>query len=122
MLISVRAPVGPTNICPEQSCIGRGLAAIRSLIGTSHFYLLYFLRAVEKDIASQGVGSTFTAIGKNNLNALLISIPPLAEQKRIVEKIDALMALCDELEEKIKQAQDKSEKLMAATIHRLLAG
>ena len=29
VLISVRAPVGPTNICPERSCIGRGLAAIR---------------------------------------------------------------------------------------------
>ena len=31
VLISIRAPVGPTNICPERSCIGRGLAAILSI-------------------------------------------------------------------------------------------
>src|SRR5882724_6054176 len=30
VLISVRAPVGPTNLCREKSCIGRGLAAIRA--------------------------------------------------------------------------------------------
>lgn len=29
ILISVRAPVGPTNLCQEKSCIGRGLAALR---------------------------------------------------------------------------------------------
>ena len=29
VLISVRAPVGPTNLCPTRACIGRGLAAIR---------------------------------------------------------------------------------------------
>src|SRR5437016_5029318 len=31
VLVSVRAPVGPTNICPDVSCIGRGLAAVRGL-------------------------------------------------------------------------------------------
>jgi len=37
VLISVRAPVGPTNIASSECCIGRGLAAIRPLEGTDYF-------------------------------------------------------------------------------------
>ena len=74
ILISVRAPVGPTNICPNTSCIGRGLAAIRSISASEHFYLLYTLRAFENKIASKGVGSTFSAIGKKDLNNYIIPV------------------------------------------------
>ena len=44
ILISVRAPVGPTNLCPEQACIGRGLAALRPRNGIPPRYILYALR------------------------------------------------------------------------------
>src|SRR6185312_11272283 len=44
ILISVRAPVGPTNINLEKSCIGRGLAGLRCRDRINTNYLLYFLR------------------------------------------------------------------------------
>ena len=66
ILISVRAPVGPTNIAPEKSCIGRGLAAIRAK-GIDAEFLFFNLRYVEPYIASLGTGSTFTAINKHHL-------------------------------------------------------
>src|SRR5256714_15402583 len=47
ILISVRAPVGPTNINLEKSCIGRGLAALRCQDGFDTKYLLCFLRFYE---------------------------------------------------------------------------
>ena len=51
VLISVRAPVGPTNVCPEKSCIGRGLAAIRGKKGIEAFFILYLIRSVEEAIS-----------------------------------------------------------------------
>ena len=50
------------------------------------------------------VGNTKKAIMGNTLNSeslslLLIPLPPIAEQQRIVEKVDELMAFCDELEQ-----------------------
>ncbi len=53
-------------------------------------------------------------------NNYIVPACSLNEQKRIVAKVDQLMVLCDELEEKIKQSKTDSEKLMAATIHHLL--
>src|SRR5690242_3230500 len=46
ILISVRAPVGPTNMCRERSCIGRGLAAVRPRCEIPTHYLLFYLRSI----------------------------------------------------------------------------
>lgn len=95
VLISVRAPVGPTNICPETSCIGRGLAAIRGLGGIQPLFILYLMRAFEDIIAGKGAGTTFNAITGAQLRGLEIPLPPLAEQYRIVSKIEELFTRLD---------------------------
>ena len=92
VLISVRAPVGPTNLCPEDSCIGRGLAAIRSLNGVPSRFLLYYLRSIEEWLSEQGTGSTFTAISKSHLQNINVPLPPLDEQWRIVAKLEKLLS------------------------------
>lgn len=46
----------------------------------------------------------------------LFPLPPHTEQKRIVEKVDRLMKLCDELEEKIKESQKNADLLMQAVL------
>jgi type I restriction enzyme, S subunit len=91
ILISVRAPVGPTNLCQQKSCIGRGLAAIRPRGEIPNRYLLYYLRSVEGWLSQQGTGSTFTAISKTDLEQLRVSVAPLAEQRRIVAKLEKLL-------------------------------
>jgi len=48
-------------------------------------------------------------------------LPPFEEQKRIVAKVDQLMALCDELEAGLVQAQTDGGRLMEAVVHHVLA-
>jgi type I restriction enzyme, S subunit len=47
-------------------------------------------------------------------------LPPTTEQKRIVEKFEQLMGLCDELELKLRKAREDSEKLMETVVRGLL--
>jgi type I restriction enzyme S subunit len=96
VLISVRAPVGPTNLVDRKCCIGRGLSALRPNGRLSTLYLWYFLRHFEPRLASRGVGSTFDAINRDDLEELQIPVPDLTQQKRIaaiLEQADRLLRL-----------------------------
>ena len=76
ILISVRAPVGPTNIASELCCIGRGLAALRPYKGIDRDYFLHSLEALELVLDALGFGSTFVAINKKQLASFVILSHP----------------------------------------------
>ncbi|UGV41415.1 restriction endonuclease subunit S [Methanococcoides orientis] len=61
-------------------------------------------------------GSSNRDLGLTRMVKILLPLPPLKEQKRIVAKVDQLMAICDQLEAKIKQAQSDSEKLVEVAV------
>jgi type I restriction enzyme S subunit len=45
-----------------------------------------------------------------------VELPPLAEQHRIVAKVDELMALCDQLEQQLNQADQQRRRLLEAVL------
>lgn len=104
-LLSVRAPVGPTNLAKEKCCIGRGLAAIHPAGGISPMFILFLLRSIETDLSKEGTGSTFSAINKQFVEELEFGLPPLPEQHRIVAKIEELFSELDKGIENLKTAQ-----------------
>lgn len=107
ILLSIRAPVGPSNIALERSAIGRGLAAIGAENSVSQPYLFYFFRHIESWLSSQGTGSTFAAISGDFLRAIKVPVAPAAEQTRIVEKLEELLSGLDAGVAELKAAQKK---------------
>ena len=96
ILMSVRAPVGSVNIADTSCCIGRGLAGISSIENISFYkYLFYYFKYVEKDIANMGVGSTFKAISRKDLEIIKIPLPPLEVQKKIADILDKASELIE---------------------------
>ncbi|MEQ8242571.1 restriction endonuclease subunit S [Fulvivirga sp.] len=55
-------------------------------------------------------------VGVKELKNILIPLPPLEEQKAIVEKVNALMGLCDSLEQEIEQSTTQVEQLMQSCL------
>ena len=94
-MLSVRAPVGPTNLSPGKVCIGRGLTAIRPDDSLDLKYLLNYFRYFEIQLASKGTGTTFKAITQAVVKSLEIPIPPKDEQRRIVSRIEELFSKLD---------------------------
>ena len=106
ILLSVRAPVGPTNLAPCRVCIGRGLTAIQPSEKLTTRYVLLYLRFFEAQLASKGTGTTFKAITQEVIKNLEIPVPSLGEQERIVARIEELFSELDagvETLQKIKQ-------------------
>jgi type I restriction enzyme, S subunit len=65
-------------------------------------------------------GSSNKDLGLTRMINILLPLPPLTEQKRIVEKVEQLMCLCDELEAKLRKEREDSEKLLETVVKGLL--
>lgn len=86
ILMSVRAPVGDTNIANEDCCIGRGLSAINSKIGSiSHIYFIIRDLKAKFDMLN-AAGTTFGAITKEEL----YNLPVINPSKEVLFKFEAL--------------------------------
>ena len=72
------------------------------------------------EAAKSGMAVMQMNISQNKLRAIPIPLPPLAEQRRIVAKVDELMALCDRLEAAITNADDTRQRLLEALLHEAL--
>lgn len=124
ILMSVRAPVGPTNLADIDCVIGRGLAAIRAKPIVTQSYLRWVLKHLEIDIQSKGTGTTFDAITGETLRGTLVAVPTIDEQHKIVElledhlsRLDA--ALVDLRQAKIKAAQFRRSLLQSTFLKNL---
>ena len=107
ILLSVRAPVGPTNLAPCQVCIGRGLTAIRPSSSLNLKYVLFFFRYFEAQLQQKGTGTTFKAITQDVVRNLEIPIPPLDEQERIVARIEELFSQLDSGVETLRKTKQQ---------------
>lgn len=123
ILMSVRAPVWPTNLADQKCCIWRWLWAIRpnkDKLITS--YLLYFLKKFEKNITALWKGSTFSAITKSDLENVEIPLPPLAKQQEIVSYLDHTFAQSSQLKEQYQKKLVELKELKASVLQSAFEG
>ena len=77
----------------------------------------FMIACVEKDMR----GQAYPAINDADFSILPFPLPPLAEQHRIVAKVDELMGLCDRLEASLATGNDTKQRLLDALLHEALA-
>ncbi len=65
--------------------------------------------------------TNLASINMTQLRNWPVAIPPLAEQRRIVEKVDQLLGLCDELAARQAAQREKRQRLVGATLDRLVS-
>lgn len=85
----------------------------------SRDYLYLYLQHKTDEIKGAGRGISMVHMTKEKMELLEVPLPPLAEQHRIVAKVDELMALCDQLEAARQQREQHRERLVAATLQHL---
>ena len=121
ILLSVRAPVGPTNLSPGKVCIGRGLTAIRPDSSIRLKYLLYFFRYYEAQLQKSGTGTTFKAITQSVIKNIEVPVPSLDEQERIVSKIEELFSKLDASVAELQTAKEKLKVYRQAVLKEAFA-
>lgn len=94
---------------------------LRSLFGdTGNRYLLHYLNSF--NYAGYVNGTTRLKLTRASMDTIPIPIPPLAEQQRIVDRIESLFAKLDEAKEKAQAVVDSFETRKAAILHKAFTG
>ena len=121
LIARLPSPIGRACVfpgLPDQAITAVDVAIHRPLGFMSNRYLVHSLNSLTSriQVESYGKGATRFRIATGNLKSLFIPIPPLAEQHRIVAKVDELMALCDQLEQEQESSLDTHETLVATLL------
>jgi len=124
----VGASIGRTAIfdLEEVTNINQAVCLIRLLNPNRFFELKYFLYFFNSSVCigymfDKQVDNARANLSMTNISQFAIPIPPKNEQKRIVAKIDKLMAFCDELEASLSKSQTDCDRLMEAAVAGIMA-
>lgn len=84
-------------------------------------HLVMISQYVQKTVMDVQVGVSREGLSIGKLGQFVISIPPVAEQHRIVAKVDELMSLCDQLKTRIQQAGQQQQTIANALVAQAVA-
>ncbi len=120
VLMSVRAPVGPVNFATKQCCIGRGLASIRVTEQFDKDFLFLFFKHIENELTGN-IGAVFNSINKSQIENISIPVPPLSDQKQIVEKLDTAFDLIDRAKANIEKNIQNAKELFQSKLNQVFS-
>lgn len=125
ILLTVEAPLGNAAVVniTEPFALAQRVICLqpwaRELSNSAFTQIAILSPLGQKQLQSQATGMTATGIRAAKLKLIPLPFPPLAEQKRIVAKVDELIALCDRLEEQLREGERLNAELIASLVHAL---
>ncbi len=95
VLLTSRASIGYVAIAGIGVTTNQGFTSFVCNQTTYNYFLAYWLFGNKDELESQATGTTFKEISKSKIRELIIPLPPLNEQKRIVSKIESILGRID---------------------------
>ena len=103
ILISVRAPIGAVNYAKEESCIGRGLAALTPNGNKVSLEFIYWLlKGKKEELNNKGTGSTFKAIGRKVLEEIMVPNIELSQKYKYAEILERNFEIIQKYEQELE--------------------
>lgn len=126
LLFSIAGSIGTCAVVEESILPANTNQALAIIRGTQMVFNPHFLLAALRSTYAQSILTKARGVAMNNVSLhdvqnLVVPLPPLEEQNRIVAKVEELMALCDQLEKQLNQAEQSRRGLLEAVLQEALA-
>ena len=112
LCITIAANIAETGFLGMEACIPDSIVAFSSIDRVLSKLVKVFIDVAKEDLERFAPSTAQKNINLEIINELIFPLPPLAEQHRIVAKIDRLMELCDRLDQQIEAAKTKQTELL----------
>ena len=112
------ATVGKVAILAESAVTNQAVCGCTPYDGVLNLFLYYYLIARRQDFRDSSEGGAQPNFSKDKILLYPFPLPPLAEQKRIVAKVDELMTLCDRLDAQQQERENRHAAVARASLAR----
>lgn len=114
VVLSSRAPIGYVGVAGTPLATNQGCKSFIPGPSIDSFYLYYLLLFMKPLLQELGSGATFAEVSKSTLSGLLVPLPPLSEQKRIVAILNEQMAAVEKARAAAEAQLEAAKALPAA--------
>ncbi len=111
------ASIGKTAITGIECCTNQAIAHCivdTKIVSKEYFFIV--AKSLKRHLIQEGKGAAQPNISQSVLKHLVIDLPPLDEQEKIVERVYALMQLCDQLDISLREAEILAEKFSGSVV------
>ena len=124
VLFSIAGTIGKTCIVGPNDVPANTNQALAIIRGVDTSFEPAFLKLqldsfVANEVRAKARGGAMPNVSLGDLRDLIVVIPPLAEQRRIVAKVEELMGLCDALEAAQQEREAVRTRLRTSALHQL---
>jgi len=119
LLMSFKLTIGKMSLLGIDAFHNEAIISIIPYVEDLKQYLFKCLSVFEID-KEKNKAIKGNTLNKNSLNRIILAIPPLAEQHRIVATVDRLLLCCDQLEQKLTQASKNREELVEVMVNEFI--
>jgi type I restriction enzyme S subunit len=119
MMVCIGGSIGKSYYTSFNVSCNQQINSVTPLAGITAQFLQYFLQSdyFQKAIWAKASGGTTPIVNRSKWESILIPLPPLQAQNRIVEKLEEVTNLCDEIFESINQSKIEIESLIKTLLN-----
>ncbi|ENM3806576.1 restriction endonuclease subunit S [Vibrio cholerae] len=117
LLVAIGATIGKVGLAEDESCFNQQVTGIHFKEKIHPKYAYYWLSYIKPEIITKSSQATLPIINQTGIKALSFLYPEKEEQKRIVEKLDALLTRIDTAIEHLQESVTLADALYASTIN-----
>jgi type I restriction enzyme S subunit len=128
ILVSITADVGMIAVAPpslEEAYINQHVALARPVRGICREYLAWYLAARDggqNEFRRLQRGATKAGLGLDDIRAVPVPLPPLAEQQKIVAEVERRLSIIDELEAAVETNLTRTDRLRQSILSQAFSG
>ncbi len=127
ILISITADVGMVGLVPdwfEEAYINQHVALARAGSSMNKTYLAWFLACKDgqDQLRQLQRGATKVGLGLEDIRAVSVPLPPLTEQKAIIEEVDRCFSVVEEIVSTIEMNLKRAERLRQSILKKAFSG
>jgi type I restriction enzyme S subunit len=121
MCITIAANIADSGLLGFDACIPDSVVGFipHKPFDDARFFE-YFMRTAKERLEQYAPSTAQKNINVSILEKVQVPVPPLEEIRRIVSRVDQLMALCDDLETKLKHQHDHADRLAQAVVNAVM--